>query len=309
VETIVRRCLGLREGERVAVVTDPDTRSLGEALWDGAAVAGAEPVLLVMQPREVDGQEPPDIVGAALATADAYLAPTSRSISHTRARKRATEQGVRGATLPHATEDMLARLMGCDFETLQRRSRALAELLTRADEAQLTCPQGSDMRFDLAGRDGLADDGDLTAPGAFGNLPCGEGFISPAGGEGVLVPAVVPPGGQVGGEPPRLTLQGGRLVDATEPVGERLLELLTGAGERGTNLAELGIGTNERATVTGNVLEDEKILGSVHAAFGASAGIGGTVAVPVHIDVVVLDATLDVGGTRVLEVGEFVLEV
>ena len=78
-------------------------------------------------------------------------------------------------------------------------------------------------------------------------------------------------------------------------------------GEPGRNLAELGVGTNDRATLTGNVLEDEKILGTVHVAFGASAGIGGTVSVPIHLDVVVLDASLEVDGEPVLEQGRWVL--
>jgi leucyl aminopeptidase (aminopeptidase T) len=56
------------------------------------------------------------------------------------------------------------------------------------------------------------------------------------------------------------------------------------------------------------VLEDEKILGSVHVAFGASAGIGGTVSVPVHLDCVILDPTLHIGGTLVLDGGRFVLD-
>jgi leucyl aminopeptidase (aminopeptidase T) len=79
------------------------------------------------------------------------------------------------------------------------------------------------------------------------------------------------------------------------------------AGSQGRNLAELGVGTNERARLTGNILEDEKILGTVHVAFGASAGIGGTVSVPVHLDCLVADATLDVGAVRVLDGGRFVL--
>ena len=73
-------------------------------------------------------------------------------------------------------------------------------------------------------------------------------------------------------------------------------------------MAELGVGTNADAEAGGNILEDEKILGSVHVAFGASAGIGGTVEVPVHLDVVVLDASLDIGGTQVLDEGRFVLQ-
>ncbi|GAC1531145.1 MAG: hypothetical protein NVS2B6_19270 [Thermoleophilaceae bacterium] len=70
----------------------------------------------------------------------------------------------------------------------------------------------------------------------------------------------------------------------------------------------MGIGTNERATLAGNVLEDEKILGTVHIAFGASAGIGGTVSVPIHLDVVILDASLQIGETAVLEAGRYLLD-
>jgi leucyl aminopeptidase (aminopeptidase T) len=300
VEGVIGRCLAVRAGEQVTVVADRGTAAVGEALRAGAVAAGAETVLTVMEPRKVDGEEPPAAVAAALQGADVFIAPTSKSLSHTRARKAASDGGARGATLPGVTADMLARLMAVDLETLQRRSRALAELLTANDEAHFTCPRGSDMRFDLSGRQGLPDDGDLTAPGAFGNLPCGEGFIAPLGGEGRFYAASLLPTAEGEG---MFTVQDGRVTDADE----RVLGALRGAGELGTNLAELGIGTNEAATVTGNILEDEKILGSVHIAFGASAGIGGTVSVPVHLDFVVLEPTLDIGGTRVIEAGRFVL--
>jgi leucyl aminopeptidase (aminopeptidase T) len=55
------------------------------------------------------------------------------------------------------------------------------------------------------------------------------------------------------------------------------------------------------------VLEDEKILGTVHVAFGASIAIGGTVSVPIHLDCVVTEASLTVDGTPVLDEGRFVL--
>jgi leucyl aminopeptidase (aminopeptidase T) len=320
VETVVGPCLGVRESEDVVIVVDRTTETLGAALRDAAARLGAEPVVTVMEPREVDGQEPPAAVAAALQAADVFIAPTRRSLSHTRARKAASDGGARGATLPGVTEDMLARLMACDFAAMAERSRLVAEVLTAAAEARVTCPLGSDMTFDLTGRDAIADDGDLSAPGAFGNLPCGEGFISPLTGSGTIVVATLaslglPP------EPVRITVQDGRLSGASGEWGERWTALLDAAGAsdaegrgdepagrgRGRNLAELGAGTNERATLTGNVLEDEKMLGTVHVAFGASAGIGGTVSVPVHLDSLVQDATLDAGGTRVLDRGRFVL--
>jgi len=306
VETVVGPCLGVKAGEDVVIVVDRTTRALGDALRDAAAALGAEPVLTVMEPRDVDGQEPPAAVAAALAAARVFIAPTRRSLSHTRARKTASEAGARGATLPGVTEDMLARLMACDFPMMTARSRAVAGLLTRADSAHVTCPRGSDFTVDLSGRTGIADDGDLSAEGAFGNLPCGEGFISPLTGEGTLVVATLASLG-IPDEPVRLTVRDGRLADASGEWGARWTGLMDAAGTQGRNLAELGVGTNERATLTGNILEDEKMLGTVHVAFGASAGIGGTVAVPVHLDCLIEDATLDVGDTRVLDAGRFVL--
>src|SRR5215218_1883840 len=123
VETVVGPCLGVGAGEDVVIVVDRTTQALGEALREAAARLGAEPVLTVMEPREVDGEEPPAAVAAALAAATVFIAPTRRSISHTRARKAASDAGARGATLPGVTEDMLARLMACDFPAMTARSR------------------------------------------------------------------------------------------------------------------------------------------------------------------------------------------
>jgi leucyl aminopeptidase (aminopeptidase T) len=306
VETVVGPCLGVEQGEDVVIVVDRTTERLGAALRDAAANLGAEPVVTVMEPRDVDGQEPPAAVAAALAAARVFIAPTLRSLSHTRARKAASDAGARGATLPGVTEDMLARLMACDFPTMAARSRRVAELLTSAEEAHVTCPRGTDLTLDLGGRDAIADDGDLSADGAFGNLPCGEGFISPLAGQGTILAATLATLG-LPEERVRLTVENGRLTEAAGDWGARWTALMDAADTQGRNLAELGVGTNERARLTGNILEDEKMLGTVHIAFGASAGIGGTVSVPVHLDCLIEDATLDVGGTRVLDAGRFVL--
>jgi leucyl aminopeptidase (aminopeptidase T) len=108
-------------------------------------------------------------------------------------------------------------------------------------------------------------------------------------------------------EPVELTIEGGHLVAASGAAGEELLERLRAAGESGTNVAELGIGTNEKAELTGELLEDEKILGTCHVAFGASAAIGGTVHVPVHLDCVVLKPDVSVDGEPLVRAGELLV--
>jgi leucyl aminopeptidase (aminopeptidase T) len=244
-----------------------------------------------------------------MAAADVVLCPTIQSLSHTAARREANEAGSRIATLPGVTEELLARVMSADVEGLRRKGSAIADILTAGSEAHITCPNGSDLRLGLGDRKAIPDAGDLTAPGAFGNLPCGEGFIAPIEGtsEGTLVVDGTIATLGVVSAPVQLTVRGGHLVEASGDEGARLLELLAAGGEGGTNVAELGIGTNEKAQLTGNVIEDEKILGTCHIAFGASAAIGGTVQVPVHLDCVVTRPTVTVDGTDVVRDGELVV--
>ncbi len=307
VRAVVRDCLGVREGEEVLVVCNPATHGLGEAMRAEAADAGAEAVLAVMAERASHAGEPPATVAEAMAAADVVLAPTVQSLSHTAARKRASEAGARIATLPGVTEEMLARVMSADMAELRRRGSAVAEALDAASEAVITCPNGSDLHLDLSGRTAIPDAGELTERGAFGNLPCGEGFIPPAGGWGTLVIDGSMAGVGRVSDPVELVVEDGHLTSARGGQGMAFMELLTVHGEDGTNLAELGIGTNEKAILTGNILEDEKILGTAHVAFGASAAIGGNVQVPVHLDCVVLKPTVELDGEAIVREGELLV--
>jgi aminopeptidase len=307
VRAVVRDCLAVKEGEEVLVICNPATRGIGEPLRDEATEAGADAVLAVMSERASHAAEPPKIVADAMAGADVILAPTVQSLSHTAARKRASENGARAATLPGVTEAMLARVMSADMEGLRRKGHAVAEALDRAVEAHITDANGTDLRLDLSGREAIPDAGELTEPGAFGNLPCGEGFISPVGGNGTLVIDGSMAGIGLVDEPVVLVIEGGHLTSARGGQGMAFMELLTEHGDDATTIAELGVGTNEKAKVTGEILEDEKILGTVHIAFGASAGIGGTVQVPVHLDCVVMKPTLELDGEAIVRDGKLLI--
>ncbi|MFL5870674.1 MAG: aminopeptidase [Solirubrobacterales bacterium] len=309
VSAVVNDCLGVRDGETMLVVCNPATVGLAERLRAEGGRAGADAISAMIAERATHGTEPPAPVAAAMKASDVVLCPTVQSLSHTEARREATETGARIATLPGITEEMLARVMTADVEGMRRSGEALAELLTAGSEARIIDANGSDLRLELGDRTGMSDDGDLTAPGAFGNLPCGEGFIAPIEGasEGTLiVDGTIGSLGRVD-EPVKITVEGGHLTDATGPMGAQLAELLATGGTEGTNVAELGIGTNEKAILTGELLEDEKILGTCHVAFGASASMGGTVQVPIHIDVVVMRPEVSIDGRVVLRDGELQL--
>ena len=309
VEAVIRDCMAVCEGEQALVVCNPSSLGLGERLRGAAGRAGADAMLAMMAERATHGTEPPTAIAAAMREADVVLCPTQQSLSHTAARREACEAGARIGTLPHVTEDILGRVMLADMDELKRRGQAVAQILSDGDEVRITCPNGSDLRLSIAGRSAISDDGDLSARGAFGNLPCGEGFVSPRHDEGggtLVVDGTMGSLG-IGAEPSRLTVEKGSLTEASGETGARFLEILRGAGEGGTFVAELGIGTNECATLTGNLIEDEKILGTCHVAFGASAGIGGEIQVPIHEDVVVMKPTVEVDGKALISGGELLV--
>jgi aminopeptidase len=306
VRTVIRDCLGVSAGERVLVVFDEPNEALAAHLCRSAEALDADARMMQMPLAERDGQEPPPEIAEAMAGANVVVAPTTKSLSHTEARLNASAAGVRIATLPGVTDDLLARAMAVDLREVGRLSALVARKLSAASEARITCPNGSDLTLSLEGRSAKIDDGRLLAPGSFGNLPCGEGYIAPLEERGdgrLVVDGSIASLGRLE-EPVVLTVEGGRLTDASGEKGRRLLELLTANG--GETVAELGVGTNGRARNTGHVLEDEKILGTVHVAFGASAAIGGVVQVPVHLDCVVLRPKLTLDGEPIVSGGRLV---
>ena len=301
-------CMGLKEGESLLVVTDIPTREIGEALFEAGMGMRALAVLLVMAPTGRHGAEPPAPVGEAMKAADVVVCPTQFSLTHTQARLAASRAGARIATMPGITREMFfAGAVSADYQAVAERTRQLADLLTAARTARVVGP-GWELRMSLEGRTGVASTGLYRGKGESGNLPSGEAYVAPV--EGTAEGEVVVDGSIAGigklEEPVRLVIRGGRLVSADGSAGSRLLELLGDAPEA-RNVAELGIGTNDKARLSGVVLEDEKIYGTVHLAFGDNSTFGGNTRAGVHIDVVILRPDLYLDDRLVVSSGRLLL--
>ena len=115
VNTLIRDCLDLNPSEEMLVICNPITEELGALLRINAQGEGGEATLAVISERESHAAEPPQAVAAAMLAVDIVVAPTIQSISHTEARRAATEAGVRVASMPGVTGEMLARVMGADL--------------------------------------------------------------------------------------------------------------------------------------------------------------------------------------------------
>jgi leucyl aminopeptidase (aminopeptidase T) len=209
--------------------------------------------------------------------------------------------------MPAIERANFVRAVPADYGHMERAGRRLAAELTAAESCRISSPGGTDVELVLSGREGRSDDGDLRAPGAFGNLPAGEGYIAPvenAGSGRVVFDGSLASWGLLE-EPLEVELEGGRAVSARGGRGaaEWLLETLDAGGENGRFVAEFGIGTNPAATIVGVILEDEKVEGTIHLAFGTSAGIGGQNAASVHLDGLVLSPTVELDGRTIMRDG------
>lgn len=307
----VAGCLAVSKGESVLVVTDKPLRNIGLALFEAACDQGAEAVLMEIIPRGNNGEEPPSTVARVMKSVDVFLCPTSKSLTHTDARREASAAGARGATLPGITEDTMVRCLSADYNKIEKLTTKLAGRLSGGKRVKVTSPAGTDIEFSIEGRAAHLDTGIVHKPGEMTNLPAGEAYLAPLEGtaNGVFVAEASMAGvGRLGDEKIIITVRDGHAVSFEGgPAAEKLKKVLEPHGRDAFNIAELGIGTNEKAIVTGHILEDEKILGTVHMALGDNKSMGGEVHVSSHLDGLILKPSLWVDDVQLMKEGNLLV--
>lgn len=301
--TAIEQCLDLGAEESAVVVTDEKRRAIGEALYEAASAVTEDASIVRYPPGDQHGAEPPEPVAAAMAAADVFLAPTTKSLSHTRARGDACEAGARGATLPGITEEVFLTGLDADYAAIAEHCEDVLAQVADADQVRVTTPAGTDVTFEPGDREWLADTGMVHDAGDFSNLPAGEVFVSPetANGTYVVDGTMMPHGLLDEGQELIFAVEDGYVTDISDDdVREQVEAGAEEVGRDAYNLAELGIGTNVGVTdLVGSVLLDEKAAGTVHIAIGDDAGIGGDVDAPLHLDGILREPTVYADGEPV----------
>ncbi|MCJ7720470.1 MAG: aminopeptidase [Candidatus Hadarchaeum sp.] len=300
----VRTCMGVKPSESVLIVTDKPRVKIAEAIRKAAEEVAKETLLMVMRERTRHGEEPPKAVEKAMCAADVVFAPTTYSLTHTQARLRATKAGARIATMPMITEDMMMRgAMLADYKKVRTLTMKVVKLLNKASEVEIETRAGTELYMSIANRKAHPDTGIFHNPGDFGNLPAGEAFIAPV--EGTAEGRVIVDGSMVDrvrGTVEIMFEKGFAQKIAGSPA-PRLEKMLRKAGLKAMNLAEFGIGTNPKAKLIGNVLEDEKVLGTCHIALGDNSTFGGRVKAGIHVDGIIKHPTIKLDGKIVMREG------
>jgi len=235
----------------------------------------------------------PDDIVEKVKKSNIVLALTEYSASHPLARVCHEKNSVtRCASLPLVEQRMEKTAFKVDYSGLQHYTQVLKNLLNESIGAEVKFSTGDSLFIDLRNRNNaLVDDGNCQETGNLINLPSGESYIAPyeaaddevemfgeSKTKGILPDYEKDEIFKYHVENNKITR-----VDGTGKKAEEMRKCFNENPSR-RNIAELGIGCNIKAVVTGNPLEDEKVAG-LHIAYGSSTALNGKTDSDLHIDI------------------------
>ena len=303
---ILKQCMNLKKNESCLIVTDAKLKYIGEVLFRNSLSMCKKSKLIFTRIPKSHGYEPPSNIAEEMLKYDVILLPTTKSLSHTRARENASKKGARIASMPGITEDMMKRTLNIDFNKIRFINKKLITKLKNKNKIKITTKNSTDVEFFVKSRKWISDDGIYTKKSAFGNLPAGEIFIAPLENKTngkIICDASVGGLGKVDKNIEIIVkdgfienINGGKIANQFKKLLKNKLY---------KSVAELGIGTNPKAKITGEVLEDEKAIGTCHIAFGNNMHFGGKVDVPFHVDFVIQKPTIYADDVLIMKEGKF----
>lgn len=307
----LKEYMGLEDGETLLVITDEVLREIGQSLYEAGQIIAKEAIYVEIKSREINGQEPPEQVAELMKSVDVVIAPTSKSLTHTKARSEASKLGVRVGTMPNISLDTMIRCLNPNVNKVINNTNIVLEAFNGVKNISVTSKKGTNITFSIEGRTPIASTGVLKNIGESGNIPSGEVYIAPieesVNGLLVIDGSVATIG--LLSHPIYMEIKNGIVTKISGKGGEarfigRLINRFDGGGK---TICEFGIGTNPYAKLTGEILEDEKVLGTVHFAFGNNMSFGGKINVPMHIDGLISKPTVHFEDKLIMENGKLLL--
>jgi len=281
-------------GETMIIFCDPEKKDLGKMYADAGIRLSLWTRLVILEPgedarkklddrtKEIITSSNPDLVVNVFRGRDEE---TTYRIQFIRLERRRVQRILHcpGITMDMFTEGAAA-LTEQGYQDMFSYGNKLKGALKGTFKVHVTCPRGSDFTLDLGGKDFQVEQGTNIPTGEINVMPpIGDSFqgklVSTSGGTGKLytdTPAEIYSKDGLAGE-----------VKCTSAhVKERILvELDRDPGAR--YLGEFAIGINPKARIVDAFIEAEKVIGTIHVAFGGSYMPSKT-----HLDLLIENPTI-----------------
>src|SRR4030065_2010175 len=145
----IRDCMGAKKDEKILVITVELKREIGLSLYETARRLGYFSLLVEMKSGKINGEEPSAEVAELIQKFDVVFCPTAKSLTHTNARRAASAKGVRIATFPGITKDVMIRGMNADYKSISKRTVKLKAILEKGSHVHVTSALGTDISFSI----------------------------------------------------------------------------------------------------------------------------------------------------------------
>jgi leucyl aminopeptidase (aminopeptidase T) len=317
-DIIVNKCLNIKSGEKVIIITDKNKRKFAYNIFESAQKI-TDSIIIEIPPTRVNGEDPSRMVYEIVENADVIIAPTTMSLSHTRAFVNARNHGARVASLPGINEKMFLHSIDTNYDKITSLTTRLAEYCKGKDKIRVITKKGTEIEFSIKGRRMNILDGLCHEKGDFVNLPDGEMCMSPiensVNGRMVIDLSMSPDHktkfGKIGllkNEVIDLTIKEGKITAFNGgKKAELLKKVILDSDENANCIAEFAFGTNPKARIIGYILEDEKALGTVHFAFGSNVSLGGKNQSNLHVDGIISKADVYIDDMQILKTGKYLI--
>ena len=277
----VRTCLRIEPHERVALVTDLETREIAASLADQVRQVGAELDAHVMEDY---GLRPmlkiPDPIRQALERADVSIYAGQPKIGELAFRREMTQvvnrRQIRHAHMVSISRQIMREAMRADFNKVDAISRRVHARAAKAKKMVARYRAGSFLEATFDPEIKWLKTSGIISTSKWGNLPGGEVLTSPARVDGMYVADGVVGDylcaryGDLEHTPLSVTIENSRIA-GIRCDNRNLVEDFTAyttTDENSNRVGELAIGTNIAIeNIIGNILQDEK-MPTLHLAFG-----------------------------------------
>ena len=310
---ILEKCGSLTQDDRVCLIFDASTENIASYFQDCLKCRNIEFSSVVVPEQLNHGQEPPMSVALEMLDSTLIICLTKYSMAHTNARRNATNRFSRFLSLPYYDHELLDDpAVRVDYKSQAPQVRYLADYLTNGNKAEVKSNLGTSLVMDISGRIGNYCPGFVEKPGELGSPPDIEANVSPleGGSNGMIAVDGSITCDELGllETPVFLTVEKGKVIGIESANGnyvEILEKLLGPINSKRRVVAELGIGVNPLAKLTGKMLTDEGAYGFVHFGLGSNSTVGGLNDAGFHLDFVISKASLWVDGHQLISLGEF----
>ena len=307
IKAVFESALKLKEDESCLIVTDTVKEEIGHVFYEYAKKLTPHSEILIVEPTKEHGTEPPENIAQTMLSYKVQLLITEKSLTHTRARINACKKGARIATMPSITEDIANRCLDVDYDSLKAESVRIYNIFKGTSNFKIRTVSGTNLTFDAGQGQFFGEHGGvLDYPGACGNLPEGEISFAPTSCDGVFVVDASFPELGVLSSPITFKVCDNVVYEITGERAGEITDRLDRVGPKAYRIAEFGIGLNPKAKISGNILEDEKVIGTIHIAVGNDLSYGGSNDVPLHLDGVIMSPDILIDEKILMKNGRFI---